>query len=235
MPTPLIVIGAICLFFALLLSLRLRVTVALRDEVTLTLSVLFLRIRLFPRKKKKLRWRNYSPRRAEKIAARKAKKAAKKAAKKEKKKQEKHAIAEKKPKEKATLTEKLMLVRALAAAVFRKTGKHLKLKAARLHIRVATGDAATTAILYGAVSGVLSSLLALLDRVTALRAKPPQVAVYADYLAEKPSADVKLVFSLRVWGALAILFSAALAYLRTKLKKKTKNHTDNKRKEVSYG
>ena len=61
MPTPLIVIGAICAFFALLLSLCVRITITLRDEVALTVSVLFIRIRLFPRKKKKVRWRNYSP------------------------------------------------------------------------------------------------------------------------------------------------------------------------------
>ena len=225
MPTPLIVIGAILLFFALLLLLRIRLTITLRDKVSLTLSILCFRIRLFPRKQKKVKWRQYSPKRAAKIAARKAKKQAKKqakkAAKKAKKATEKHLATTDRPQEKMTLAEKLVLVRALAATLLRKTHKHLKLKMARLHIRVATGDAASTAILYGAVSGVLASLLALLDRATSLRAKQPQVAVFADYLSEKPSADVKLVFSISVWGALAILFAAAFSYLRTKAAQKS--------------
>ena len=216
MPTPLIVISAIFAFFALLLLLRVRLTVTLRDDVVLTLSVLFVRIRLFPRKEKKVRWRNYSPKRSKKLAERKAKKAARKAAKKAKKQAKKHSDAEQKKKKPTTLTEKLILVRALCATILRKTGKHLRLRAARLHIRVATGDAATTAILYGAVSGVLASLLALLDRATVLRARSPQVAVIADYLSEKPSADVKLVFSLRIFGILSILVSTALTYLFTK-------------------
>ena len=232
MPVPLIVIGAILLFFALLLCLRVRFIITLRESVSLTLCVLFLRIRLFPKKKKKLKWRNYSPRRAQKTAARRARKEARRAAKKAKKKQEKHLLAEKEPHKAATLTEKLVLVRALAATLFRKTGRHLKLTAARLHIRVATGDAASTAILYGAVSGVLASLLALLDRITALRAAPPQVSVTADYLAEKPSADVRLVLSMRVWGALATLFSVAISYLRTKSAQKAakKHHLENKQR-----
>lgn len=240
MPTPLVVIGAILLFFALLLLLRIRLTIVLRDEVRLTLSILCLHICLFPRKPKKVKWRKYSPKRAAKIAARKAKKEAKQAAKKAKKAAEKHIATTERPQEKMTLAEKLMLVRALTATLLRKTHKHLKLKVARLHIRVATGDAASTAILYGAVSGVLASLLALLDRVTVLHAKKPEVTVFADYLSEKPSADVKLVFSLRVWEAFAILFAAAISYLRAKAaqknaRKRKQTTIDQTRKEHSHG
>ena len=114
------------------------------------------------------------------------------------------------------MPEKIALVRALAAVLVRKTGKHLRLQAAALHIRVATGDAARTAILYGAVCQSLAYLLALLDRVTRLRATEPDVSVESDYLSEKSSADVHLVFSIRIIGALAILFPVAFAFLRTK-------------------
>jgi hypothetical protein len=103
--------------------------------------------------------------------------------------------------------------------LIRKTRKYLRLHAARLHIRVATGDAAETAVLYGVVCQSLSYLLALFDRVTRLKAVTPDVSVTADYLAEKPSADVKLVFSLRVFGAIAILFGVAFSYMRTKIKR----------------
>ena len=120
-------------------------------------------------------------------------------------------------------------MRALAAALVRKTGKHLRLRAARLHLRVATGDAAKTAILYGAVCQTLSYLLALLDHVTRLKAAEPDVAVTADYLSEKSEADVHLIFSLRLIGALAILFSIAFAFLRTK----SEQNAARKQKEKS--
>ena len=68
LPVWLIVVGSILLFFLLLLLLRVRLTVTLRDEVTLTLRVLFVTVRLYPRRKK-VKWRNYSPERAARIAA----------------------------------------------------------------------------------------------------------------------------------------------------------------------
>ena len=234
MPIPLIVIGGVLLFFLLLFALRIRISIVLHDHVRVTLRILCLRIRVFPREKK-VKWRRFSQKKAEKLAAKKAKKealrAARKAAKKAKKEKNKHLFAEGK-KEKMTLVEKLILVRGLAAALIRKTRRKLRLHAARLHVRVATGDAAKTAVLYGVVCQTLSYLLAGLDRVTRLKAAEPDVSVTADYLAEKPSADIKLDFSLRIWGALVILLSAALAYLRTKqeikLRKKQKEKAARK-------
>ena len=78
MNVPLIVIGAILLFFLFLLLLPVKVLIVYKSEVTLTLRVLGIPIRLYPRKKK-VKWRNYSPKKAARIAARKEKKEAKKA------------------------------------------------------------------------------------------------------------------------------------------------------------
>lgn len=212
MPIPLIIIGAILLAIALLLALRVRISIVLKDDISVTLHILCFKKRLFPRRKTPKR-KYLSKKRAQKIARKEAKKAAKEAIKTKK---GKHLLSSKKDR---PLTEKIALVRAISAILIRKTHKHLRLHAARLHIRVATGDAAQTAVLYGVVCQSLSYLLALFDRVTRLKAVTPDVSVTADYLAEKPSADVRLVFSLRVWGALAIAFGAALAYIRTKIKR----------------
>ena len=213
MPIPLIIIGAILLLAALLLALRVRISIALKDDISVTLHILCFKKRLFPRRKAPKR-KYLSKKRAEKNARKAAKKAAKEAAQAQKKK--KHLLA---PKKKRTLAEKIVLVRAISAMLIRKTRKYLRLHAARLHIRVATGDAAETAVLYGVVCQSLSYLLALFDRVTRLKAVTPDVSVTDDYLAEKPSADVKLVFSLRVFGAIAILFGVAFSYMRTKIKR----------------
>ena len=207
MPIPLIVIGGILLLLLLLLALRVRVIILYEDEVVLRLKLLCFGLTLYPRKPK-------------------LKKRAKKKTKKQKKKPDKgHRYGEKK---KRSLGDKLRLVRALTAVLIKKTHKHLRLHAAKLHIRVATGDAAKTAILYGAVSGTLSYILALLDKVTKLKASVPDVDVFPDFLGERPSAEVKIVFSLRVWGAFAILFGAVLAYFKVKINKKRFNDKTKK-------
>ena len=218
---PLIILGAILLLAALLLALRVRICIVLKDDTSVTLHILCFQKRLFPRRKKV---KPFSRKRAEKNARKAAKKASKKAAKAKK---EKHLFS---PKKEKTFAEKIIFVRAISAVLIRKTHKHLRMHAARLHVRVATGDAAKTAILYGVVCQSLSYLLALFDRVTKLKAVIPDVSVTADYLSEKPSADIRLVFSLRVWGALAIIFSAAIAFIRTKIKR---SHHKKQEKRVA--
>jgi hypothetical protein len=229
MPIPLIVVGAALLILILLLLLRIRVTLTLTNEVRITVRALCLRFCLYPRQKA-VKWKRYSAKKAAKKAKKAAKKA-KKAALKAAKHKEQHAATDKQDPQnkKNTLPEKLRLLRALCAALFRRTHKHLRLHAARLHIRVASNDAATTAVLYGAVCQTLAYLLALLDRITHLKAVEPDVAVSADYLSEKPSADVKILLSVRVGGAILILFSLALAYIRAKAEQKHRRKEKEKK------
>lgn len=213
MPIPLIVLCAVLLFFVFLLSLRVRLTVRAGDTVTLDLKILFLHIRLFP-KKKKIKPRDYSPRRLERAKKKAAKRAAKKSKKKQKHQKEHTSTPE--GGVKLTLRDKVTLVRALCAVVIRRTHKHLRLHAARLHVRVATGDPATTAIAYGAVSQSVAYLLAGLDQVTRLKAVEPDVGVYADFLGEKSRIEANVTFSIRVWGALATAIPVLIAYLNKK-------------------
>ena len=212
MPIPLIVLCAVLLFVAFLLSLRIRLTVRASDIVTLDLKILFLRIRLYP-KKKKINPRDYSPKRMER-AKKKAAKRAEKKAKKAQKHQKEHTPSE--PGVRLTLRDKIALVRALCATLIRRTHKHLRLHAARLHVHVATGDPATTAIAYGAVSQSVSYLLAALDQVTHLKALPPDVNVYADFLEEKSRIEANVTFSIRVWGAIATAIPVLLTYTNKK-------------------
>lgn len=229
MPVWLIVLLALVAFFVLLFLLRVRVVLTADDaKVRLTLRVLCFTFSLYPGKR--VDPRKYSPERVKKREAKKAKKAARKAAKAAKKaaKQKKPAATTKKaPKASEapmTLTEKLTLVRKLLAALLRATGKHLYLRAARLHIRVATGDAASTAVAYGAVSGGVALILTVLGKFTVLHAAPPDVAVIADYLGEKPHIDARVVFSMRVGGAVCVLFSVAFAFLKARRAQKEKRN-----------
>lgn len=199
MPTALIVVLSALAFLLLLLLFRVRLVFTCREEVRVTAWVLCFPIVLYPRRKKP------KPPKG-----------------KEEKKEKKRRKSKKKRKEdsrkpKKSLPEKIRLVRALLAALLRRTRRYLHLRAVRAHISVATGDAASTAVLYGAVSAALSGLLALLDRAFNLKAPPGDVAVFPDFTGEKTKADLKIVLSLRVFGALAILFSVAIAYVKVKL------------------
>ncbi len=236
MPIFLIVILAILFLFVLLFTLPVRLVITCGEAVILKLRVLCFTITLFPKPKKQPDPNDYTEKKMKRRARRAKKKLARKARRAEKKAKKTARCAAKKahePRGKPTLRENLSLARALVAALVRKTNKHLRLAAARLHIRVATGDAATTAVLYGAVSASLAYLLAALDRVTDLRTKPHDVSVYADYLAERSHVDVKLIFSLRVWGALSLLTAAALTFLKTRHAQKAETRKAAEPKECN--
>ncbi len=222
MPTPLIVLGALLLTLIALLAVRIRVVVCADNaHCSVQLRILFLRFRLFPRRK---RLRPLSPGALKRKQAKEAKKAAKKQRKKEKKK------AQHKAKTPRTLREKIRFVRALAAAIFRRTHKHLRLHAARLHILIATDDAATTAVAYGAVAQSVSYLLALFDKITHLRA--PDVALVPDFTQEHSEFDLHVVLSIRLFGVLAVAFGTVFSLLKSKMshpkhQKKKKHSSKN--------
>ena len=138
------------------------------------------------------------------------------------------------PKAKKPMQDTLALIRAILAVLYRKMGKRLRLRAARVHIRVATGDAATTAMLYGAVCATLSYLLAFLDRFTRLKTTEESTVVVADYLAQAPSADVKLVLSMRVWAAI-VLLARSLHDMKQRKQKTKDRRPRGARKEPSHG
>lgn len=173
----LIAIAAVLLLLAALLFLPLKLILTAKESVRLDARIGFWRVPLYPQKKKKRK-------RKKKIYT-------------DKKKVTGIARIDKKI-EQLSLRDELRLVRALLQTVVRRRKKWLRLHAARLHVRVATGDAATTAVLYGVVCQSLSYLLALLNGIARVKAREPEVSVIADFEGERPSLDVKIVLALRV-------------------------------------
>ena len=84
----------------------------------------------------------------------------------------------------------------------------LTLRARRIVVTVSTGDAAKTALLYGAVSASLAGLVEFVDRsVARVKCRGRDVIdVRADFLSGKTTADIDLTFSARVSRALKLLF-----------------------------
>ena len=228
----LITIGIILLFLVFLLTIKATVTIVYAGEVQLFLRVLFIKIRLVPAKKKKYP-KSMSAKKAQKIKAKAAKKKAKKLAKKKEKElakeEEKKAVAKGEvQKEKNTPGEILDIISLVANLIKKVVGKffgHLTIKLARIKLKIATGDAATTAITYGAVTQAINLLFPVLDNIKTVETPDAkQIDVVADFCSEESEIDIKISFGIRVWHVFHVVFSALgelIKYLFKSMKRKS--------------
>lgn len=217
---------ALCvlLLLALLLMLRIGVRVKLCDDTLLWLGVGIFRIRLYPKREKKLKLSDYEIKKFRKRKAKEEAKAKRKAAKEAGKRSEKKAADGKDSegttghtKEKRDISELVDTVLEVVKVFFERFGRHLHIKVRRLCIIVASGDAATTAVLYGAVCGAVQCLLELLDNSVKLKLpKCEEMVVTTDFTTEKTRADVDITFSLRLWQIFDVAIRSAWAYLKQK-------------------
>ena len=215
-----IFIGIVLAFF-LLLSIKAQVKLEFNKELKVTIKLLCFNIQVAPAKEKKpvkikdytfdkhqKRLRsNYSTylKKQQKKEEKKAKKAEAKAKKAEKKKNDKANNTPKSPQR--TVLDWVNIAGAVIGALFSKFSKRLHIKVARLKVKVATGDAASTAILYGAVVQSVAYIIELLQSVTNVDGlKSAEISVEPDYLSEKTSMDLCFIFSLRIRHVFGILF-----------------------------
>lgn len=222
---------------AFILLIKAKVILILHDDVmTLKLRICGIPITILPKKEKKVKLSYYSKEAMEKRRLAAIEKEKQKKLKKEKKKAKKAENAAKKqkkidklkqsgkykePKKKEKSETDLTLVDNINAGVaalgrfFVKFDQKLHVDVSKIVITVATGDAATTAITYGAVLAAVASLVALLEKITNLDGmKKAEVSVKCDYIAEKTSADIHIALSLRVWHLFDFIFSAIAAFLK---------------------
>ena len=231
------IIGGIVLFFAFILSLKATVTVAYCDEVALSVRVLFLKLRILPKKEKKPGPHSMSAKQAEKIKKKLRKKQQKKADAKQKKAEKKAAKKEipKEEKKKMSLPDILdilSLVRKLLVKVVKTFFGHLRIDIVRIKIRVATGDAATTAIAYGAITQAVNLLFPVLESTKNFSTpKARDIDIVADFAGDGIEADVEFSFSLRVWH----LFHVAFGALGTAIKHFVKKIFRDQKKKFAAG
>ena len=218
-----IIFACILLFFIFLLTLKATITLEYNSDLSLTLRILFIKIDLLGSKKKKYK-QSMSARKAKRIRKKLRKKALKKRGKAEDKKEGEKG-KEKKKRSFGDILDIVTLVTGIAKTVIAKTFGHLRLKMTRVRIKIGTGDAATTAITYGAVSQSINVLFALLSEVKRVKLpEPDDIDVCADFLAEKSDIDIKISFSLRVWHVIHIACAA--------LSKLVKRMIDNEKKKA---
>ena len=219
-----IILACILLFFIFLLTLKATITIEYNDELSLSLRILFIKINLLPNKKKKYP-QSMSARKARRICKKLRKKAAKKQAKDEEKQKEKQQKDQKEKKKRSVreILDIVSLASSVVKVVIQKTFGHLRLKMTRVRVKIATGDAATTAVAYGAVSQSINVLFAILNEVK--RVKLPsedELDVSADFLADKSEIDLKLSFSLRTWHLLHIACAAIIKLVKRMIEKESK-------------
>lgn len=152
------------------------------------------------------------------------KKADKKRLKKEAKKQKKEAAKKEKEQEeqKPTLSgilDTVNLALSVSRAALGSFFGHLRIDVARFKIIIATGDAASTAVAYGAVSQTVAYLLAIFENSKRVRGlKKAEMDIVCDFLGDSTTADIKISFSLRVWHLFHLAFASLISLVKHKLK-----------------
>ena len=137
---------------------------------------------------------------------------------------------------KRTVLDWVNIAAGVIGALFSRFSKRLHIKVARLKINVATGDAASTAILYGAVVQSVSYIIEILKSVTNVDGlKKADISVFPDYLSESSSMDLCFEFSLRIAHVFEILFGtlgrAIKKFFETDPRRSDVNHTTKRRRK----
>lgn len=197
----------------------------LSDEFKLNVWAFGIRIRILPKKQKKYKLSDYTPKKIAKREKKRqkleAKKAAKKAAKaeaKRKKKQEEAGLSRaerrelkrKKRESRPALTDMISLFTRITGLFFSTLFSHLHIKASKLHIKVGGPDAAQVALRWYGIYAACGGLISLLDKHSNLDGKSrADIQIVPDYLSEKIEADLKLSFSINLFGVLCVLLKVA--------------------------
>ncbi len=188
-----IIFLSVLLFFALLLIIPIRIRLVYEDGLELTLRYLFLKFRLVPAPEKKIDLNKFRP------GVKKKKKcgAEKKPTAGEKKKRSEN-LSELLDLKGRPITETVEKVFGIVIYLAKKFFKALTVKIKKLCISVASGDAAKTAVMYGAVSQSLSYALNILCNISNLRIpENAELRSAPDFCGENSSFDADLIMSIR--------------------------------------
>lgn len=225
------VVGLSVLILLLLTAGVASVRITLREEIRVSARILGIRFRLYSPKGGADGPGGYcrNPERALKRELKRQRKAERRAAKKRQKQRERAAETANLPK--PNLRENLSMVRALTEDVYRTTQGKIRIRALRMHIVVATDNAAKTALLWAGISGSASLLLNWIDTHFAkIERYEGDVSIRPDFGDGEPAADIDLVFSTHIIQALHVALTLRSRYREEKSKAQLKAIRRVKRK-----
>lgn len=200
----------IVLFICLILSLRIKLQIIYEDELKVYLKILFFKIQILPDKNKKFNISKF----------------------KRKKKQSSPAYILKDIKEAEptsdSIIDKLNSVREIISIFFDSFHKHLHVKLTKIHVKVASSDAAKTAILYGTASTAVACVVDLIDEITNLhRLKESSISVEPDFLSDKTDIKLNIMLYISVAGAIKVLLKSLINYYISNNQTQINNRKEN--------
>ena len=192
----------LALLIALILSLRVNLHIVYQDELKVYCKILFFKIQLLPAKNVK-----FNPKKYEKMLKGEAKNSA-------------NILNElKEENKKLGIIDSIKKIADFVSSLLKAFAPHMHVKLAKVHVKIASNDAAKTAIIYGAVSGAVACLIDAIDDFTNLKKlKRKSVIIEPDFLSEKTQADIHAVLSISIYGAIATVFKLVMDYTINKNK-----------------
>lgn len=217
--------GGIIALILLILLLWIRLSIVCGDEgEDLTVQILFFKIRIFGKEKKKPKKSKFKIRKFRKRTEKVLKKY-RKSLKKSKKEPKKSSKA--KSDKSRNIGDTVNKLISIFGDLLRKFPKYLRIDCLRLIIGVGGEDAASVAVNYGVTVQSVQYLATLLNGVTHFKAENgANISVYPEFASGKWSADIRLVFRLRIIHILKLGFILLKQYIKYKLK--GKNEVKNK-------
>ena len=221
----LIIILCIAAILALLLLTKVTLRIRYKESLCIDLKILFIKLRIYPSKKKPKRYRHsMSKRKAKKIrnSLKKKPKKERKIFKKKKKDEEKDK--EEKKLDKNDILSIISIIINFVKNFIRLFSKSIRLKASRIHLTVATDNAASTALTYAAVTESINVLFPLLDGIKAVKKLPygKDLSVNVDFIAEEPTIDIEIELYIRVIRALGSVLGATIKAFKKAVKDQIK-------------
>lgn len=230
----LIVLGSLFLLcFFLLLLVRARVRITLKEKLGVSVRILFWKKRMLPETQSELLDPG-SCKHPEKLLEKEERRRRKMLEKAEKKKQKPSEEAGTgAPTPKPNLIENLGMISALVKKGYALTKGKIGIRFHRMHLSVGVGDAAETAIAYGVAVQSVSLLLEWIDtHYNRIRRDPGALRIEANFVDSTTHADVDLELSVGLLSALRIGLGAWNAW-KTEHAARDRKAAERMRKKAS--
>ena len=194
------IILGIALLIGLILVLRARVIITYNEELRVDFKFAFLKFPLIPAKPKKIK---------KKKRRKKKKKAAPPS-------QSQSSETQKKD---DSVVSKLWAIREVLLHTIAKFLGKLHFKFVRLNIVVATDNAASTALLYGAATQGVVYLIEILDNISNVDiTKRSEISVKSDFISQKSSFEGKIVLYISVFHIIYVGIHFLKKFIKSKMK-----------------
>ena len=233
-----VLLGLLLLIGLLILLGKVSVRIIFRGDISVIVYAFGIRYTVIsPEKKAKKEHPPLSPcphsdralqrewRKQRRLAKKAARKKAKKAEQERKKQLEKQKKKQLKQQQKdaakdaavpsPNLKENLEMILALLKKLGQVTQKRFRVHVRRMHIYIATDNAADTAILYGVIVQAAAAILQWIDHnAIPIRRKQDSMTIQPDYLSDTCRADIDITCSVHLRSVVAIGVRMLLAFFK---------------------